>query len=751
MSKRPSTPDPPTLTQSQSILSPYQIRKVNIVSPGRETKRTKRSHESSSADNNNKESIIQQILLDDERNDKYMLSEEQLNILRQMEPPSSESQLVRITAGAGSGKTTTLIKLAEVASGLGHEQITYLTYSREAANDVKQRVVNHPGLLIESSLEASTLHSCAMRLMNEFRDLNNMDGTLSVITEDREMTKQLANLCQSEIESFLLNCYHHIDCTHDIMKKEQMKKKVKKKVEFFLFKTLHNFCISKMSLRELGNYSTFNRVYYPAVRYHQGSQARNDGFEGYQYKNKISWYADTIYKLWSNPEFMKIKSFDLEMKRAQLYKLEIPGTCILLDESQDCDACQIDWVAQQLLHQKQVFLAGDAAQTIYGFRGAKSKFLMELGAIDLTLTKSWRFGESITRIANTVLFAKENSPQTTGGTRTWKPYRVTGNDDIEDLVTSKDIVRDWKSGPVTLIAFKNARLFTEAIKLITGFDSDEDASFTIPKDMSSIPKIHVSGRGRSSGANKFTKMEKEVNELYELYMASTEGEYGEDVQPIKLSSTSFPEFETMVTWHSFIKQVHDMELTKYEASIDVIKTFGQNTLNAFSLFKDCVSNPKYTADEADIILSTIHSSKGMEWDKVQLCDDFAFQMTLKKKDLRWQFDTTNWTDDVNMLYVACTRAKRVLSIPNFLATFLNDCDENYNFYSSCIDGVGETSTQSFGVTSLTEYEEEKIFDEIVEPLRREQKVNYFPSKPPPTSSGISGEEDDAHVLIKSVK
>lgn len=67
-----------------------------------------------------------------------------------------------------------------------------------------------------------------------------------------------------------------------------------------------------------------------------------------------------------------------------------------------------------LIHALSIHPIKDAAQTIYSFRGAKSKHMMNVwGAQDSTLTKSWRFGTTIANIANVILFSKEYSPQTT--------------------------------------------------------------------------------------------------------------------------------------------------------------------------------------------------------------------------------------------------------------------------------------------------------------------------------------------------
>jgi superfamily I DNA/RNA helicase len=59
------------------------------------------------------------------------------------------------------------------------------------------------------------------------------------------------------------------------------------------------------------------------------------------------------------------------MKRAQLLGLRIPGTLLLVDESQDMDGCQVNWSAkQQVVFGTHIYVVGDAAQTLFTFRGA---------------------------------------------------------------------------------------------------------------------------------------------------------------------------------------------------------------------------------------------------------------------------------------------------------------------------------------------------------------------------------------------
>ena len=60
--------------------------------------------------------------------------------------------------------------------------------------------------------------------------------------------------------------------------------------------------------------------------------------------------------------------------------------------------------------------------------------------------------------------------------------------------------------------------------------------------------------------------------------------------------------------------------------------------------------------EATISVSTAHRAKGLEWDAVELSDDFSLEPFNPENTLE-QFE-----DEMNLLYVACTRAMKVLAI-----------------------------------------------------------------------------------------
>jgi hypothetical protein len=373
------------------------------------------------------------------------------------------------------------------------------------------------------------------------------------------------------------------------------------------------------------------------------------------------------------------------------------------------DGCQVSWSAkQQVVLGTHVYVVGDAAQTIYSFRGAKSKSLMALEVDkDCLLTASWRFGEAIARTANCILFSKHKSAQTEvdweGRFKTWHPYRIKVGVPRDDRVTQRSLLPQWRElGQLTLIARANIGLMFKILELFGSLpsaadggskpesltnvkpDPESNTNFVKHKSRSDVkakktsdhmlvksdgdsaalpqefPKIHINS-GRSSGIHIWKKIMNEVEAIYSLYQAGGAG--------MSLPRHLFPEFKGQkLDWESFSEECTRRDLIPYLSTYAFVDHYKTRSLQAMKSFRTHVIERQVEATEADIILTTCHSAKGMEWDNVQLCEDFidlnTFKRCISLVEKPWQFGFPNWGDDVNILYVACTRAKRQLSIPS---------------------------------------------------------------------------------------
>jgi AAA domain/UvrD-like helicase C-terminal domain len=749
-------------------------------------------------------------------------------IVSLVDSDGSIGPLVRITAAAGAGKTTTLLALALQAIELGHTHISYVTFTNAAAKDGQRRIddvlTNYHQQQTDQhrqpiTVEARTLHSFAMRLLG----LDQSDTTRLFWTETK-VQKWINMECSAAIDKFLVPCYRELEEQSRNQQKgrgrinqaglEERRSYALKKVQFFLYKSLRHFCQNSWTWHEyLGlpeyihydeyrdgacfkyckpdkNILPFARDYYPIKLFHTTSRNSGDsltkksngeglGFDPKHYSKNIEWYAMQVGSLWLKICLEDIHSFDFDMKRVQLYGNRIPGTMLLVDESQDMDGCQIDWaIKQQVTKFKTLtYVVGDPAQSIYGFRGAKPKYLMDLVSYhDFKLTESWRFGNAISRIANLILHCKEKSDPIQTNKRTWIPYRVRpGLVNKKSTVTMESLIQQWKKSKVTVIAFSNVKLLIEALDVLgfsltstEGEDSDSDIECTQDTAASTIdssidddgsdsddylevddgedeefdnastandvddtnnipihlPKIHINGNGENSGMKLWKKTLKVIDGVFQLFR--TEKESG-DSGWLKLDSKLFPDFAgRTVTWSSFVDECEQRELQRYNNAIHVVKVCKMKTPEAISKFQEYVLDQKYTAQDADIILTTCHSAKGMEWDNVHVCDDFEDLCNFKQEVSffsSFKFGFESWADSLNLLYVACTRAKQKLFIPPNISTLLQVLDEMYCMVHGSESDTKQRNLVGYQIpgykTPLSEQNIRCFIESIIMPLRKE--------------------------------
>lgn len=260
---------------------------------------------------------------------------------------------------------------------------------------------------------------------------------------------------------------------------------------------------------------------------------------------------------------------------------------ILLDEAQDANDCVIDIIMQQYGN-KKVFI-GDTFQQIYSWRGAVNALeKVKDNALVLFLTKSFRCGSHISQIANNYLMIS-NAP---------KPF--IGNENV------KDDEADYKE--CAIIARSNAQLFNYLVS------------------SASDKKIYFVG-----GINGYN-----FRDLVDLVILR----YSEDKSTIR--NNFFKQFDSIEELKEYAEGANENEiLSKIKVSMSIPKL--SQELNAIK--ERTVKNPT----DADIIVTTAHKSKGLEWDCVVILKGF---IDLTKDDVE--------QEEINLFYVAITRAKKRL-------------------------------------------------------------------------------------------
>ena len=192
------------------------------------------------------------------------------------------------------------------------------------------------------------------------------------------------------------------------------------------------------------------------------------------------------------------------------------------------------------------------------------------------------------------------------------------------------------------------------------------------------------------------------------------------------TSLPFKEWESVeeaLDWEQVLKDIETREISKYGLHVQLIEKFKHKTQWVLDTFNELVLEKNFDHSEADVILSTIHAAKGMEWDRVQVVDhaltglvNFDVKLpgmpssfTSPGKDHPWdecvEFNFKNWGDELNLWYVALTRARKVLSVPPKFMALLTAFDI-LQVYATYSDDGQQAPCLAFG-------------DELNEAIRRQ--------------------------------
>lgn len=334
-------------------------------------------------------------------------------------------------------------------------------------------------------------------------------------------------------------------------------------------------------------------------------------------KDKASFHAQRFFEMMDSGAISSTHSFYLKKYHLLLRNNEIKKSdydIILLDEAQDVNPVTLD-IFHCINAPRRIFV-GDKHQQIYSFRGSKNSMGIMKGK-ELYLTQTFRFPDSIASEANKLL------------------NRFKQEENFIKTSVSEPTVDDEYSSRV-YISRTNAGLIEKIADLIM-FKKDSECFRTIrnPEEIFSLTsEIHYFLTSQNSliEKNRFLLSFKSEDELEQ---------YIEDSKDVEIKTA--------------IKLAK-----KYSHKLDYYKDA------AIANF----SNP-YLKKEDIVELTTAHTSKGLEWDYVELADDFRdFSEILGRegysnifeyyKDLKMNLAKSEVTDEFNLFYVAMTRAKRYL-------------------------------------------------------------------------------------------
>ena len=311
-----------------------------------------------------------------------------------------------VIAGAGAGKTRTLTYRVAylLEQGIPEDRILLLTFTNKAAKEMMSRVAELIGTEL-SRLWGGTFHSVGNRVLRRHAGKLGWNGDFSIM--DREDAKDLLQACIDEAE---------IDVKATRFPKPQVLGDV------FSMATNKGLEIAA-TLSE--HYSHFQHLAVQIeslyVAYQKRKQATN------------SMDFDDLLVQW-----LLLLETDAEVREQYQRKFQY----ILVDEYQDTNQLQGDLIDLLAAKHKNVMVVGDDAQSIYSWRGANFRNILEFpqrypGAKTYKIETNYRSTPEILEVANAVIatnteqFAKELATCRASGIR---PAVVSCNDGGEQAV-----------------------------------------------------------------------------------------------------------------------------------------------------------------------------------------------------------------------------------------------------------------------------------------------------------------------------
>jgi len=266
---------------------------------------------------------------------KNVLNPSQLEAVMTIEGP------VLVIAGAGSGKTRTLVyrvaRLVEV--GVDPESILLLTFTRKAAQEMLDRAaaLSDPRCRLVSG---GTFHSLAHRVLRVHGELLGFDRNFTII--DR-----------SDMEEILQSLAKELKSPNDPIR-------VPKRG------TLANM-LSKAANLEISVQELIAREYPQFIDFTAMAISLSKTYAKYKKQNQLMDYDDLILNL----RTLLSSNQELREQLAGRYRY------IMVDEYQDTNKIQADIVRWLGNKHKNVMVVGDDSQSIYSFRGANYRNMFE--------------------------------------------------------------------------------------------------------------------------------------------------------------------------------------------------------------------------------------------------------------------------------------------------------------------------------------------------------------------------------------
>ena len=612
-----------------------------------------------------------------------------------------------LLAGAGTGKTRTLIyRVAHlIESGVSPESILLLTFTNKAANEMKERAEKM--LKEKCGITACTYHSFCVKMLRFYGKMAGISPDFTIISGPDE-----ADII-------------------DIIKSELNFQKLKNMPSASVFASMLSTCVNKrLTLEELLK----EQKYWRFRQNERKLLLLREETKKYKEEHNLFNYDDILLKF----DQMLTDYSNIARRIEDTYRY------IMVDEYQDTNTLQDSIIRKIRTKNTNLMVVGDDMQSIYKFRGADVQNILSFpkrytNCKVIYLTENYRSSQEILNLANHVMtnategyqknlraqFSNQELPKVYGvnDTKTEAEFvlnrikakhaeGIPYNDicvlyrnsfqsyELEVLLNKAGLDFE-KYGGIRFLDRAHIKDVLAFLRIYTN-PSDELAWFRILQLHIGIGKVYARNISRKcleygpeyliDDCHKRKKYGVHIRKLYDE-IQSWEGK--EFLEILKSSCAYYAKTLENTIRNKKVDSESDREeslqdLEKNKEDIAILQEMAKDYDSALAfLDATTLDATKSKENEEDkLVLSTIHSVKGLEYDTVILLDCIDEILPSAR-----YIGSPEDNEDVRCMYVAVTRAKNTLymmvpkialkygkAIPGDLSRYIEGRDDLYDAY-----------------------------------------------------------------------
>lgn len=517
---------------------------------------------------------------------------------------------VRVLAGAGTGKTTTITHRIAYQHHRGlmpAQQVLAVTHSRRAASSLRDRLAS----LGVPYAQARTFHSAALRQLTHFWAATGLPGSGPRLLDDRRRLVRQALAAA-------------MGCHPSLVESEQV---------LTTDSEIGWAHAAMLRPRDYGNVAASRNVdVSPDL-----VAAAYAGYEkGKQQLGVLDFDDVLLYCAQLLESVPAVRSAFNTVYRG-----------FVVDEYQDTDPLQQRLLLSWLGGRDVVTVVGDPAQAIYGFKGADENFLLGMaqtwpGAVSVTLSRNYRSTAQVLEAANRVSSRirggvhLQHAPDATGPQARVRAYEDEKGEAAGIAAAVRDLIRNGTPpGEIAVLHRFNAQ--APALRQALG-----DAG--VPVSVAATDEFF--SRAEVAAALRKLRTEAEADPDDDAVAVTLEtldaGGFDESTPPTGMGAVR-------ARWE------HQAAL------LDMVRTLaeeGTATLGPLVAELDRRAAAEHVpAGRHGVAVMTAHSAKGLEWDAV-----FVARATDGAFPAAQATSTAASAEELRLWYVALTRARRHLVV-----------------------------------------------------------------------------------------